>query len=323
MKLVWPYDIFDVSELLRAADEDGSEIAGLAAFSLHPPFPWGQRLYGRLLRERGNELDGHLIECGVAKGGMSLFLARHAQRLGKKHFALDSFEGLPAPTPIRDNPYFREGDYAAREERGCLLDRFRHEIAQRQLQDVIEVVAGFFSETLDRLPPDDHYAFIHIDVDLYQSVLDVLEHLYPRLVPDGILVIDDFFHQARGPARAAETFFAQHGQTLVYHVSFPYSVVIFKAEPPKPGLLRSVDGNRYSFDLLRSDSLFREVVGASAARAEAAGLPRRADEARLLLALLEQTTESGAEIYDYWRALAEYWQDMDSDRPDLRAPIRI
>jgi hypothetical protein len=319
----WPYDVFDVSDLLRQADEDGALIADLASLSLHPPFPWGQRAYGRLLRTRGKDLVGDFIECGVAKGGMSLFLAQHASSRGCRHFALDSFEGLPAPDKIADNAYFREGDYCARPERGNLLSRFRREVDARGLGAVVEVVPGYLDQTLHRLPADGTFALIHLDLDLYQPVLAALSTLYPRLVEGGILIIDDFFHQARGPARAAEAFFAREGAAPYYHVTFPYSVVVIKGEAAPVKARRAVDGNRYTFDLLREDALLRQVVAASAARAEAAGIAANASEARLLLNLLDRSAEAGSDIYDYWRALAQYWNDMDSDQPRERAPIAI
>ncbi len=37
---------------------------------------------------------------------------------GCRHFAPDSFTGLPAPDATVDNPYFREGDYGSRPESG-------------------------------------------------------------------------------------------------------------------------------------------------------------------------------------------------------------
>jgi O-methyltransferase len=323
LSLTWPYDVFDVVERLRGADEDGARIAELAPLSLHPPFPWGQRAYGRLLRARGRQLRGDLIECGVGMGGMSLFLAQHAVERGCRHYALDSFTGLPAPDATMDNAYFREGDYGSRAERGDLLDRFRREVEVRGLDHVVEVVPGFLDQTLGRLPADAEYALIHLDLDLYQPVFAALEALYPRLREGGILIIDDFFHPARGPARAVEAYFAGRGATPYLHVSFPYSVVIIKGEAPPAEGRRAVDGNRYSFQLLREDALLRRVVAESAARSEAEGDARSASEARLLLDVLDRPEELPSDIYDYWRALAQYWHSIGADRPAERAPVTI
>jgi hypothetical protein len=39
--------------------------------------------------------------------------------------------------------------------------------------------------------PEKRYRFVHIDVVLYDPTLASLEHFYPRLVPGGIIVVDD------------------------------------------------------------------------------------------------------------------------------------
>lgn len=304
----FPFDLFDVSLL----DGPIAELLGdLSRLCLHPPYPWGQWLYGRLLRERLSGIEGDLIECGVAKGGMSLFLGRIARNAGRHMYALDSFEGLPEPDPILDNAYFRAGDYRAKAERGDLLARFQQEIASRALGEVITPVRGFFDRTLSTLPGDLKLAFMHLDVDLYRSALDCLEALWPRLSPGGMMVMDDFFHHAQGPARATADFFRAQKITPLYHVSFPYSVVVVKGEAPPPGLHRALDGNRYSLDWLRADPALHRALEGSLARAEDA--PRRVRTNAVLLRELlrpEEVDRSG-DIYDYQRALEDYWDDMD------------
>jgi hypothetical protein len=60
-------------------------------------------------------------------------------------------------------------DYSSRLEPGELLERFHRELQRRDLAEVVQVIAGFFCDTLAQLPIDAVYAFIHIDVDLYHS----------------------------------------------------------------------------------------------------------------------------------------------------------
>ena len=45
---------------------------------------------------------------------------------------------------------------------------------------------AFPDETVSR------YRFVHVDVDLYQPTRDSIEYFYPRLVPGGIIVSDDY-----------------------------------------------------------------------------------------------------------------------------------
>ncbi len=314
----FPFDLFDPGWLADAGPV-GRTIAGLAPLSLRPPYPWGQWLYARLIATRCRRVGGDFVECGVAKGGMSLFLGELARRMGRRVLALDSFRGLPPPDPAHDNPYFAEGDYGSRPSRGELLDRLRGELARRDLAAVVRPVAGFFRDTLPALPRSLRIAFLHVDVDLYASAREVLDALYPRVVDGGVIAVDDFFHHAQGPARAVADHFRASGVEPLLHVSFPYGVVIIKGE--RAGARhRALDGNRYSFALLRRDRRLREAVERSLRRAR--GEAR--DDARLLRVVLARPGARSADLYDYLRALAAYWDDMDVVAPpEARATYRI
>lgn len=319
----FPFDLFDGRLIQLAGGSLGQLIARLEPVCLQPPWPWGHFLYGRLLTERFGNLPGDLIECGVGKGGTSIFLGHLAKTAHRRVFALDSFAGLPAPDPALDNPYFRIGDYESRPERGPLLLRFEQLLMTEGLSEVVVPVPGFFDQTLPVLPVES-LCFAHIDADLYGSVLSCLEALWPKVVEGGVVVIDDFFHHAQGPARAASAYFHRQGLRPLFHVSFPYSVVVIKGEPVPPQLRRSLDGNYYSLDCLRHDPLLSEAVQDSLNRMRAAGPSREATNAALLRELLRPDSEPrSSDLYDYFRALESYWDNMDADQPTQRLPLRI
>lgn len=110
-------------------------------------------------------------------------------------------------------------------------------------------------------------AFVHIDGDLYQSVLDALEKVWDLVVPGGIVVIDDFFHKVQGPARArllielnwqrgaVRDFFRSRDLNPTLHVAPAYAVLVTKGSANCVGP-RAMDGNFYSFELLRSHKPF-------------------------------------------------------------------
>lgn len=324
MNAGFPFDLFDAHWLAEHGGDLGRRIAGFAPLSLHPPYPWGQWLYGRLLQESGPKLAGDFVECGVAMGGMSLFLGDYARRWGRKLYALDSFCGLPPPDPHHDNAYFRAGDYAPVAARGDLLARFQTAVRAAGLVETVVPVPGFFETSLDRLPPHAAYGFVHIDVDLYHSTSIVLERLFPSLVEGGFLVIDDFFHHSQGPARAAAAYFSAIGYAPLYHVSFPYSVVVVKGETCPASQHRAIDGNRYSLDFLRSGTVFREALLHSLRRAQTSGAARPADNAQCLYDLLEPgRPDTSADIYEYWRSLSDFWDAADAAHPEGRGPITL
>jgi O-methyltransferase len=55
----------------------------------------------------------------------------------------------------------------------------------------------------------ERVSWVHIDVDIYQSVRDCIRFLYPRLVPGGFMVFDDYgFPSCPGARRAVDEAFA-------------------------------------------------------------------------------------------------------------------
>ncbi len=151
------------------------------------------------LANQARHLVGEFWECGVYKGGTALMLAKVVSTAkGKKLRLFDTFEGMPATDPNLD--YHREGDFsdnslsAVRQRVGC--DRF------------VEFHPGLIPETFSDLG-SKYIAFAHVDVDIYQSVLDCCEFIYPRLSPGGILVFDDYgFPSCPGARAAVDSFFA-------------------------------------------------------------------------------------------------------------------
>jgi SAM-dependent methyltransferase len=313
----FPDDVFDQREFPGRAGELLRQVRPLSMF---PPYPWGPWLYTRLFEERCSRLEGDIVEAGVGMGGLSLFLAMLVKDAGAQRtvFAVDSYEGLPEPDARKDNPYFVKGEYGPTPNRddplvallggreNALLESLKLSARAFGVDDIVVPVQGFFEDALRQLDADCRFCFVHIDADLYSSVLCALEQLYDRVVPGGVIAIDDFFHPVQGPVRAAAEFFNSRGITPLYHVVFPYSVFLIK-EDHGP-VMRSVDGNAYSLDCLRDDDFLLQTLERSLERAD--GRPAGENCARLLDALQADEPYPG-EIYDYWRSLEDFWTRIE------------
>lgn len=180
------------------------------------------RLVERLDKEG---IPGALAECGVARGGVAALLGAQAAAgpMRRDVWLFDSFVGLPEPT-------FRDGAPAVRlaHNRGdgrlepigeCVgtLEDVRHFLFDecRLSQDRIHLVEGWFQNTLPSYAGGP-IALVHIDGDWYESVRTCLESLWPRVVPGGYVIIDDYGHW-EGARRATREFLAkQSGGTLLH-----------------------------------------------------------------------------------------------------------
>jgi len=62
---------------------------------------------------------------------------------------------------------------------------------QLSLTNAVLLQGIFPEQTADRIHARK-FRFCHIDVDVYRSAKDVCEWLWPRLVPGGLVVFDDY-----------------------------------------------------------------------------------------------------------------------------------
>ena len=59
------------------------------------------------------------------------------------------------------------------------------------LDDQVKFLKGWFRDTLPDSPVEA-LAVMRLDGDLYESTMDALVHLYPKLSPGGFVIVDDY-----------------------------------------------------------------------------------------------------------------------------------
>jgi O-methyltransferase len=139
-------------------------------------------------------VPGDFVEAGAWRGGASLLLrgilAAHGD-LERRVTVADSFEGLPPPDPERYPHDAGDVNHMA-EELAVSLEEVRANFERYGLlDDQVEFVKGWFKDSLPGLADRD-WALIRLDGDLYESTIDGLRNLYPRLQPGGFLIVDDY-----------------------------------------------------------------------------------------------------------------------------------
>lgn len=150
------------------------------------------------LLKQSAKLLGEVWECGVYRGGTALLMAKYLNTLSSKPkvCVFDSFEGLPAVGEVDQHHVGDFGDVNFEDVKSVLSP-----------YDFVEVCKGWIPGIFHG-KEDTPISFIHVDVDLYQSVLDCCNFTYPLMVSGGIMLFDDYgFNSCKGAKKAVDEFF--------------------------------------------------------------------------------------------------------------------
>ncbi|SDH06466.1 demethyldecarbamoylnovobiocin O-methyltransferase/8-demethyl-8-(2,3-dimethoxy-alpha-L-rhamnosyl)tetracenomycin-C 4'-O-methyltransferase [Sinosporangium album] len=142
-----------------------------------------------------DDVPGDLVETGVWRGGASIFMRAILKAYEVKDrtvWVADSFEGLP----VADTEKYPADRWAPLHLMNDLLtasaDTVRENFKAYGLLDgQVRFLEGWFRDTLPDAPIE-RLAVLRMDGDLYESTMDALTHLYPKLSPGGYVIVDDY-----------------------------------------------------------------------------------------------------------------------------------
>jgi O-methyltransferase len=141
-----------------------------------------------------DDIPGDLIEAGVWRGGAAILMRAVLAAYGVSDrcvWVADSFQGLPPPNP--DEYPGDEGlDLSGNPELAVSVEQVKANFARYGLLDEqVQFLVGWFKDTLP-VAPIEQLAVLRIDGDLYESTMDALVALYPKLSVGGYLIVDDY-----------------------------------------------------------------------------------------------------------------------------------
>lgn len=119
--------------------------------------------------------EGCFIEVGIYQGGTASHLTELAEQRNQPIYLYDTFEGLP---------YSSNGD--------------THTVGEFNYNDIdfiktslpyATVIKGIFPESAVEMPD---VAFVHLDVDQYESYFGCINYLKPKMLPGSIMWFDDY-----------------------------------------------------------------------------------------------------------------------------------
>ena len=142
-----------------------------------------------------DNIPGDLIEAGVWRGGgailMRAVLAAHGVS-DRSVWLADSFQGLPAPNPDKYPGDEGLDDLSHQKVLAVGVEQVKANFARYGLlDDKVRFLVGWFKDTLPAAPIKQ-LALVRLDGDLYESTMDAIAALYPKLSVGGYLIVDDY-----------------------------------------------------------------------------------------------------------------------------------
>ena len=193
--------------------------------------PWTMTSYDRLFAlvvavryMVASDIPGDVVECGVWRGGSMQAVARtliEMDAAGRELHLFDTFEGMPPPG--------EEDRRLKGRPAGELLQSGPRPDLVRAVADLDDVRAGMeqtgypaerihyhpgrVEQTIPAQAPE-RIALLRLDTDWYESTKHELEHLYERVTPGGVVIIDDYDYW-EGARKAVDEFIANTGARLL------------------------------------------------------------------------------------------------------------
>ncbi|MFC4013733.1 TylF/MycF family methyltransferase [Nonomuraea purpurea] len=141
-----------------------------------------------------DEVPGDFIETGVWRGGVCIFMRsflRANDITDRRVWVADSFQGIPDTNGASHPLDVKLGLDNANSVLGVSIEQVRENFERYDLlDDQVVFLEGWFRDSLPTAPVRS-LAVLRLDGDLYESTMDALVNLYPKLSVGGFVIVDD------------------------------------------------------------------------------------------------------------------------------------
>jgi len=173
-----------------------------------------------------NNIQGDFVECGVWRGGSTMAAIDtliKASDTTRNIFLYDTFEGMSEPTE-HDKVFTgtAAGELMNSSDRDdptsvwcySALEEVQQNVQSLKYPDgLVKYVKGKVEDTIPGTIPGK-IALLRLDTDWYESTAHELKHLYPLLVPGGVIIIDDYGHW-EGARKAVDEYISSNRLPLL------------------------------------------------------------------------------------------------------------
>jgi O-methyltransferase len=168
----------------------------------------------QLVTESMKAGPGDLLEVGVWRGGTGALTAMRSRidRATDTVYLCDTFCGVPKAGAA--DPFYKGKEHA--DTSRVLVEKLIDSLSLKN----VRVCQGIFPDETGGQLASRQFRFCHIDVDVYESAKHVLEWVWGRLLPGGIVVFDDYgFHNCSGVTRLVNEQRSRRDAVFIYNLN--------------------------------------------------------------------------------------------------------
>ncbi len=155
-----------------------------------------------------SKIPGDFVEVGTYQGASAKLVC---EAKGARAFhVFDTFEGLPKLGP---------NDKGEALEKGLFSSNLKNVQDYLKSYPNVFIVKGIFPDSASSIL-NKKFAFVHLDVDLYQGILDSLKFFYLRMSRGGVILMHDYIYvhghtYGEGIREAVQEFFHDKPEPVI------------------------------------------------------------------------------------------------------------
>ncbi len=156
-----------------------------------------------------------ILEVGVWRGGTAAIMATQLSKVNSSAslYLADTFIGV-AKAGVNDDFYIGG-------EHSDTSQKLVEDLLQKTNYSHIKILKGIFPEdTAHSISSSEQFALCHIDVDVYSSAKDVLEWVWDKMIPGGLVIFDDYgFHSCTGIVKLVEEYRLHTDRHIIHNLN--------------------------------------------------------------------------------------------------------
>lgn len=160
-------------------------------------------------------VDGDVAEFGTQSGRTASIFACAISKIDKQYakykpknlHLFDSFIGQPESESIvdKESPHAKSGAWGKGTCHGISIETLRGMCEKYLHGDRIKIYDGWFKDTLCQIPIETKFSLVHIDCDLYQSTIEVLNYLFSKQhIEEGTVIFFNGYNSNKASPKFGE-----------------------------------------------------------------------------------------------------------------------